>query len=365
MIITKRKIEIANIKNIKELEEFITNNNLVSNFISLDNINQVSLSYSIQSTPQISLKSFNRDFIRQFVNGKTITTTSYWFTRGYSLEEAKNKISEIQSGYGKLAQQKLKGLDKNSDAYYKTKNTTLRYWVLKGYSEEDAKQKIKERQSTFSKEKCIQKLGETEGNKRFQQRQNKWIDSLYENKSTEEIYKFHKSKSSSLEMCIKRYGDKKGLEFYKNKINNWQTSVSKNGSFNYFSKWSMSIINELLNTFEFEGSVFYAPNEFMIPDDKNQKAYFYDFVLLKNKVILEFNGRMFHPNENMNTEEWQTWKKLFTGENADTSFVKDKIKERVAILNGFKVLEIWDNQTNKENLEIIKEFFKENNIKEK
>jgi very-short-patch-repair endonuclease len=363
MIITKRKIEIANIKNIKELEEFISNNNLVSNFKNLDNINQVSLNNSIQSTPQISLKSFSRNFIRQFINGRTITTISYWFTRGYSLKETKNKISAIQSENGKISQQKLKALDKNSDEYYKTRNTTLRYWVLKGYSEEEAKQKLKERQSTFSKEKCIQKFGKTEGNKRFRQRQDKWINSLYANKTLEEIDKFHKSKSSSLEMCIKRYGKTQGLDFYKQKITNWQQSISKNDSFKYYSKWSMSIINELIKLYQFDGTVFYAPNEFMIPD--NNKAYFYDFVLLKNKIILEFNGRMFHPNENMGTEEWQIWKKLFTGENADTSLAKDKRKEMVAVLNGFKVLKIWDNKTNKENLEIIKEFFKENNIKEK
>jgi hypothetical protein len=52
--------------------------------------------------------------------------------------------------------------------------TQLEYWIAKGYSEEDAKQKLKERQTTFSKEICIEKYGEKEGLKKWLNRQEKW-----------------------------------------------------------------------------------------------------------------------------------------------------------------------------------------------
>ena len=50
----------------------------------------------------------------------------------------------------------------------------VKYWIKKGYSEEDAKQKVSERQLTFTLEKCIAKYGEEEGTKRYIERQKNW-----------------------------------------------------------------------------------------------------------------------------------------------------------------------------------------------
>lgn len=50
----------------------------------------------------------------------------------------------------------------------------VKYWIKKGYSENEAKQKVSERQSTFTLEKCIAKYGEDEGTKRFVERQKNW-----------------------------------------------------------------------------------------------------------------------------------------------------------------------------------------------
>lgn len=50
----------------------------------------------------------------------------------------------------------------------------VKYWIKKGYSEEEAKQKVSERQRTFTLEKCIAKYGEEEGTKRYIERQKNW-----------------------------------------------------------------------------------------------------------------------------------------------------------------------------------------------
>ena len=50
----------------------------------------------------------------------------------------------------------------------------VKYWIKKGYSEEEAKQKVSERQRTFTLEKCIEKYGEEDGIKRYTERQTKW-----------------------------------------------------------------------------------------------------------------------------------------------------------------------------------------------
>lgn len=56
-------------------------------------------------------------------------------------------------------------------------NTTLKYWLSKGYSEEDAKNKLSERQQTFTLQKCVKKYGEELGKEIWLKRQERWIDS--------------------------------------------------------------------------------------------------------------------------------------------------------------------------------------------
>ena len=64
--------------------------------------------------------------------------------------------------------------------YHKNKPTLARlsYWTERGFTDEQAKEKVTERQSTFSLEKCIKKYGEVEGKKRWDERQCKWRESL-------------------------------------------------------------------------------------------------------------------------------------------------------------------------------------------
>jgi hypothetical protein len=95
---------------------------------------------------------------------------SFWVRKGYTEEEAKKKISELQSYASKFVD-------------YKNKPTPnkLDYWVKKGYTEEEAKKMRYNRQHTFSLKKCIEKYGEEEGKKRFTDRQIKWSKSLSSN----------------------------------------------------------------------------------------------------------------------------------------------------------------------------------------
>lgn len=77
-------------------------------------------------------------------------------------EDVKDKIKEVSNKISKS----LKETDKL--------NTRKEYWINKGYSEEEAKEKIKERQTTFSKEICIKKYGKKDGLERWKTRQEKW-----------------------------------------------------------------------------------------------------------------------------------------------------------------------------------------------
>lgn len=72
-------------------------------------------------------------------------------------------------------------------------STQIGYWIKRGYTEEEAKQKISERQRTFTLEKCIEKYGEEEGRKRWEARQEKWQNTL-KNKPKDEIERINRAK---------------------------------------------------------------------------------------------------------------------------------------------------------------------------
>jgi hypothetical protein len=59
---------------------------------------------------------------------------------------------------------------------------TISYWVKKGFTEEEAKENISNIQTTFSLEICVEKYGEEEGKKRWLDRQEKWQDSCKKSK---------------------------------------------------------------------------------------------------------------------------------------------------------------------------------------
>jgi len=99
----------------------------------------------------------------------------YWISKGYSEEISRIKQTEYQK------EQSLKfkiKRDSNPDNYNDINTNQLKYWLNLGYSEDESKKKIIERQTTFSKKICIDKYGEELGLKRWQDRQDKWIDSL-------------------------------------------------------------------------------------------------------------------------------------------------------------------------------------------
>jgi len=207
--------ENIKIKLFKELEKWF-NENINSEFYS----------------SKISFNKIQKDLFGKAP--KSQWQIIFWTQRGYSEEEAKEKISQLQSANNKKLLEKytseelseILSCKKNmTDEEYKkyteqriekskqariekfinqgftkeeaieqckienTKHlekarkverlipTQLDYWIKKGYSKEDAILKVGERQSTFSKNKCIAQFGKDEGLERFKERQLKWQES--------------------------------------------------------------------------------------------------------------------------------------------------------------------------------------------
>lgn len=228
-----------------------------------------------------------------FMKEKSIRCIEYYIKRGYTEEEGKNIINKIQHNYS------LKVKNHRS-------NRQIKYWIDKGYSKEKAIQIISKLQCTFSKEKCIEKYGEIEGLKVFEERQKKWQKTLKD----------------------------------KNTI--------KCG----YSEISQELFNILLKCYKLkdQNNIFYATKnyEYVI---FNKRNYVYDFTDIKNKKIIEFQGDIYHANP-----------KIFTNENYINPYnidltmeyihEKDLIKKKVAENEGFEVEYVWeyDYRNNKEEI---------------
>ncbi len=88
---------------------------------------------------------------------------------GLSMREYKNMVNE----HKKLTASRLTP-EKHS--------TKIEYWLAKGYTEEEAKIKLSQRQRTFDLKYCINKYGEGEGKRIFEERQIKWRKSFQKTK---------------------------------------------------------------------------------------------------------------------------------------------------------------------------------------
>lgn len=67
---------------------------------------------------------------------------------------------------------------KAADPDFQLGSVNARYWVKRGYSEEEAAQKVRERQATVTPDRFIARYGEEEGLRRFAERNEKWLKSL-------------------------------------------------------------------------------------------------------------------------------------------------------------------------------------------
>lgn len=139
-----------------------------------------------------------------------------------------------------------------------------------------------------------------------------------------------------------------------------------NGTSSY-SKESYDLFTEIIKKLPITNYMF-GETEFLIQyfdkkTDKNRKFY-YDFIDLNNKIIIEYNGLRWHPNkEQMTKESYDKWYHPFNSDIKRSDLEeKDIFKKKVAINNGYTFIEVWDNKTLKENIQIITNFYKNNKI---
>ena len=269
----------------------------------------------VKSRHILSYDSFdNKDEAEIFFKKRSQYCIEYWLKNGYDYDTGKKEIAKLQS----ISSKKFwDNFYKNPEKYKYLFNTTIEYWISKGYSYEDAKKLQSKRQCTFSKKLCIQKYGKEKGLSIFNARQELWQKTLQSKLNYDDIV-FRRT------LCFQGYSKISQklfdtiMKFYNNNDKEYVYYKLKNHE--YFLRSSQSI-------------------------------YFYDFVDIQQRKIIEFNGDVWHANPTI----FQENDTPFPFDNTLTSkqiWQKDKTKIDYALSNNFEILVIWekDYRNNKENI---------------
>jgi hypothetical protein len=229
-----------------------------------------------------------------------------WFNHGDKL----SRFSKKHAHYDGLSEDEkrvaISAFVKGRDYDPANASTRLEYYLAKGLNEDDAKAALTKRQTTFSLEKCIEKYGQAEGLKRWQDRQEKWQRNLL-------------SKSHSEQ----------------ERINN--AKMRKSGMIS-------KIARSLFQAIDIPGARWAdSGGEVMIK--KADKSYMVDYVL-GNKAI-EFNGDFWHANP----KKFAADDIVKFGPNrtsvAKEIWEKDAIKNNI-IKNNYSLLVVWESDYKKD-----------------
>jgi hypothetical protein len=177
------------------------------------------------------------------------------------------------------------------------------------------------------------------------------IDKYYTQEKRKDV-----SFKNTLEGSIKKYGEEIGLQKYDERNKNISKTTYFRGKTN-FSKNTWSNVSQEL---------FWKI--YKIIKHKYEKIYFgelnhecscgiqshnFDFVILDNKKIIEFNGDKFHANPNKYNENDIPIK--FINKTAKEIWNFDEEKNNKAINKGFQIKIVWENDYYKNKEKIILE----------
>lgn len=264
--------------------------------------------------------------------------------------ESDNKNVSINSGkhmktekYKKMFSEKFKG-DKNPN--HKSNTTAEKRQSRSPFSNNFKNYSTIEEKNNFIKVVCDKKS--------YTNRIEYWLDKGFNNDESEQKLK-DRQLTFTLELCVEKYGEEKGKEVYTNRQKKWQKSLTENGNLRYgYSKASQYLFYELMNFYKIEEReylYFATKNEEYRLEKEKGGIWLYDFVDLKNKKMIEYNGDQYHANPSLYeaNDYPHPFRKNIT---AQEIWNKDERKMKVAEEKGFQILTIWDSEyrRNKQNV---------------
>jgi G:T-mismatch repair DNA endonuclease (very short patch repair protein) len=231
----------------------------------------------------------------------------------------------------KRTEQQRKENSPFSVEFWKKKNPNL--------SEKQLKEKVK----GIAKKACDDRLTSTQ--------LEYWIEKCDGNiEQATELYK-NRQTTFSKEICIKKYGEEDGLKIWEDRQHKWMDSIFKSDShIGGYSTISQFLFDDILDMYQKEkmntDKIFYATKNKEYFIKKLQKYYLYDFCDFNQKKFIEFNGDVYHANpEKFKSND--TPNPFLREKTSKEIWDLDKNKLDVALSNGFQVLVIWESEYKK------------------
>jgi len=238
-------------------------------------------------------------------NSRRPIRKEYWINKGYNVEDASRLAKETKSSNNK------KGAKKSADSDVRrvTSKRCIEYYTTRGYNKEESKKLVAKGQKYFSKDICIEKYGKERGLKIWQDRQDRWQETL-------------NSKSDKEKARINRLKLTKGITV---------------------SAAEKKIINEVEKTYK---DLIIIP-QFTLSVN-NKKQYVYD-IACKNKII-EYNGDFWHCNPKKYSADYINPRtKLIASE----KWKLDEQKIKFAEDQGYEVLVVWESDFKRNKEEVL------------
>lgn len=238
--------------------------------------------YHGKSKKMLADKGYTEEEIKRIC--LTPTNYEFWVNKGYSENEAKEIISKNQTEAAKQVDFEKRLIPSN-----------IKYWVERGFNYQQAKQKVTKRQTTFSLDICVQKYGEGDGLKRFNNRQIKWLSNYKRNNYSKISQKLFwdiletEPKIKNKNICFATYNN--GI-------------IDNSGKNN---EYRLVLMNGVI-----------------LPD----------FIDLDNNKIIEFDGTYYHRN---------------TPENS----LREEKRDKIILESGYQVLHVSEYEYKKNKQEII------------
>lgn len=213
------------------------------------------------------------------------------------------------------------------------------FWKKKGLSDDEAQVKVNSR-NFWCKES---ELGtENPGRLKY------WTDKFGLEKGTKIFYENRRlwGYYATLEGMIEKYGNERAKrEFYERYS---KSGLHSSGPHSKPSKVFFLRLYKKLRRHGFQRSDMSfgakGSNEYTIRDAGISEFNRYDFCLIPKKMIIEYNGSIWHPRkERMSKEKYNAWRMPWHPDiTAEMKESKDLAKIKFAADRGYDIIEVWD-----------------------
>jgi very-short-patch-repair endonuclease len=164
------------------------------------------------------------------------------------------------------------------------------------------------------------------------------------------------SKVNTLEWFVEKHGKVEGAKKYKErndnlKLNSYFVTHPEDNKRDSYSQISQKLFWEIYNKIKDSYKEIYFA-EFNHEHSCLTGPYRFDFVILDNKKIIEFNGNKFHPKPNLSKKELKKWTTPH-GILGSVILERDVLKKEKAENNDFQILYVWENEYKKNKNKVI------------